>query len=283
MSEAPVICSFDDFRIGQTFAGGSRRVTEEDIARFSDLGGDFHPLHRDDSAAQAQGYASKLAHGPLGLSAFFGWFFDLSLARADIVGLLNTDWHYVGPIYAGDTLSFRMIITGCRRTSTGDRGIVTRSVEVLNQSGTVVQKGNSALMYRSEPGRRRLGQELFTSEWAKALAERLNANAAFVSAMATWDGAFGLGNNRDEVAFRIYRGRIIEAGTRPPRGTDFAVHADGATWSRLMTGADGLFMIEAMQGAFSVRGNAYEYLRFTKALSLVVSAMRDFAQEGAEL
>ena len=283
MCDAPVIRSFDDFRIGQRFAGGSRKVTEDDIASFAELGGDFHPLHRDDQSARVQGYASKLAHGPFGLAAFFGWFFDLSLARADIVGLLDTDWRYVGPIYAGDTLSFRMTITGCRRTSAGDRGIVTRNVEVLNQSGTVVQAGNSALMYRCEAGRRIKGQELFTSEWAKALADRLNANAAFVSAMAVWDGAFGLGNNRDEAAFRIYRGRVIEAGTRPPRGIDFAMHADGAVWARLMTGADGLFMIEAMRGAFSVRGNAYEYLRFTKALSLVVGAMRDFAQEGAAL
>lgn len=279
MTSAPIIRAFDDFRLGQVFSGGKRPISEADISAFADLGGDRHPLHRDDAAARAQGYDSKLAHGPFGLAAFFGWFYELDLARKDIVGLLDTNWSYCGPIHAGDTLSFRMVVTGCRRTSCGERGILGRYVEVLNQCGKVVQSGSSAVMYRST-GSRRLGQELFTPAWAEALGERLNKDAAFRAAMATWDGAFALGDEKSETPFRIFRGNVIETGKRPPRGTDFGLHAAPETWGRLMSGPAGLFMIEAMQGGFSVRGDAYEYVRFTKALSLVVEQMRIFAQEG---
>jgi acyl dehydratase len=278
--EAPTILDFEDFRLGQKFSGGGRLVSEDDVAAFAALSGDRHPLHTDAAYATEQGFRQAIVHGPFGLASFFGWFFELNVARRAIVAMLDTNWRYLAPIHVGDRLSCEMTITKCQRLSSRDRGVVGRHVRVLNQHGVVVQEGTTSLLVRARSTAQCPAQELLTRGWATGLADRLNADERFRSATATWDGAIALAGDREEAQFRIYRGKVIEAGVRAPNGPTFTLVASDLTWSELISGPRNDFMQRAMQGAFSVRGAAYEYLRLTRALDIVVDVARTHFQEG---
>jgi acyl dehydratase len=273
---------FEDFRLGQQFAGGSRRITAEDLAQFTDISGDRHPLHTDPAYAAAQGFRDRLAHGPLGLALFFGWYHELGLAADTVIALLDTNWRYTAPVHVGDTLRFEMTITRVRLAGTGDRGIVGRHVRMLTQDAVVAQEGTTSVLVRARGDGRVPAQELFTRAWAQALAQRLRAHAGFRAATATWDGTIGLAAGRDEVQLRVYRGEVIEAGERSVNGATFTVVADELVWTRLVTSSSNDFMREAMQGAFAVRGAAYEYLRLAKALAFVVDCARALLQEAPQ-
>ena len=81
------------------------------------------------------------------------------------------------------------------------------------------------------------------------------------AATATWDGAFALACETDESQFRIYKGDVLEAGSRVPNGPAFTLAADALAWTELFTAGSDDFIRRAMQGEFSVRGSADEYLR----------------------
>jgi acyl dehydratase len=269
---------FEDFRLGQRFAGGHRIVSAEDLEAFVAISGDVHPLHTDPSYAQAQGYARPVLHGPFGLSAFFGWHTSLGLANTSIIGLLDTHWQYLAPICVGDEIHFEMTIARLRRTSSGDRGVIGRAVRLLNQEGVVVQKGLTAVLVRTRDAWRRVGQEPCTPAWAELMARRLNESGPFTQATATWDGTLGLAAESDEVHFRIYRGKVIDTGKRTPLGSTFTVSTCDLTWAELLAASSPDYMVKAMKGAFNVRGNVYEYVRLTKAISLLIDEARALYQ-----
>lgn len=52
------------------------------------------------------------------------------------------DWRFLRPVKFGDTIHVRMTIVEARERSKPDRGILRRSVEVLNQRGESVQEGH---------------------------------------------------------------------------------------------------------------------------------------------
>lgn len=272
---------FENLRLGQAFSGGERLVTADDLAGFTSLSGDRHPLHTVAAYAKTQGFAGPILHGPFGIAAFFGWFYELGLARASIVALLDTHWHYRKAIHVGDRLHFDMTIIRLRRSSSGMRGVVGRHVRIRNHNDDVVQEGTTSVLVHAQGGTARPERELFTRAWAEGLAARLNTHAAFQAATATWDGTFAIACDDDEIQFRVYKGRVLEAGQRSPNGPAFIVKAEEIVWVELFTGEENDLMKRAMKGQLSVSGSAYEYLRLTKALTALVDVVRGFYREGA--
>lgn len=272
--------AFEDFRLGMRFTGPEREVTAGDLEAFAHLSGDRHPLHTDAAYAQAQGFDRPLIHGPFGLAGFFGWLFDRGIARDAVIALLDTRWRYLRPIHVGDRLRYEMTITRCQRTASGERGVVGRHVRVLNQEGVEVQEGSTSVLLRARTSSANPSQALMTPAWSARIADRLNRSAAFASATATWDGTLALAGDEDETQLRIYRGKVLEAGHRTPQGPTFTVLASDLTWAQLMSSGSNDFMRRAMLGAFSVKGAAYEYLRLTRAVEILIDVMRTEFQEG---
>ncbi len=279
MAQVPVF--FDDFRSGDRFTGGPRIVTEADLRFMTEASGDRHPLHTDPAYARAAGFPGPLLHGPFGLAAFLGWFTGSGIGGDAVIAMLDANWRYLGPVVVGDALSFEMTVTRCRRTGKGDRGVVGRHVRIRNAAGAVVQEGQTALLVRARSTEANPAREFFTPGWTRAVAARLAETGTFSRATATWDGAFALACGEDEAALRIYKGQILEAGTRAPNGATFTVVADDLVWTEVFTARSDEFTQRAMQGQFAVRGSAYEYLRLTKALALTVAAARALFHEGA--
>lgn len=267
---------FDEFRVGQRFDLGVRSVTATDLESFTALTGDANPLHVSTERARAAGFDGPILQGPFGLSAFFGLWFDAGIARDSVIGMLDTNWRYHQPIQVGDEIRGEVTITRRRRTSRGVTGVIGRHITLINQHGSVVQSGTSAFLMEAEPGTDSVGQNHFSREWIAAMASALDSNRAFGKATETWDGTVGL-RRLDEIAqFRIYRGRVVEAGTRTPNGPTFCVESDELTWAELFAGPCNDLTVRLM-GGDSIRctGSAYEYLRLTKALSLLVDVARE--------
>jgi hypothetical protein len=127
----------------------------------------------------------------------------------------------------------------------------------------------------------RAATDFCSPAWAALLAPALEANPAFRDATATFDGAIGLRAGRDEVQLRVYKGRVLETGRSTPLGASFTLAADELTWAELAIAERNDFIARASRGAFSVRGNAYEYLRLNKALVVLWDEVRALAAKEA--
>lgn len=236
---------FEDFVVGQRFEGPERKVTEDDL-RLAGASGDV--------------------------------LCELGLLDGPGVALLETTWRYLAPVHAGDTLRPETTITRCRRS--GDQGTVTRHVVLRNQHGERVQQGNVAVFVRTrDDGADPVGRAFGTVAWGEALARRLADDTRFTNATASWDGTVGLRCGDDEVQLRIYKGRVLETTARAPHGATFTVEADELTWTELLTGPRNDFTRRAMASQFAARGSGYEYLRLTKALTVLVDVARQLAEQ----
>ncbi|GAA4553823.1 hypothetical protein [Pseudonocardia xishanensis] len=255
---------FEDFTVGERFTSAPRAVTAEDLAAFTALSGDDHPLHAEGGILQ----------GPFGIAVAMGLMQTLGLHGEAVRGLLDTHWSYRAPIRVGDVLRLELAIVRCRRTRGGTRGVVTRHMRLVDDAGRTVQEGTtSALVDARGTGPDAVGRAFGTVAWAEALVAALTPE--FAEHVASWDGAIGLRAGEDEVHLRIYRGRVIEVAPRAARGATFVVEADEPTWLELATGAD--LTRFAMTGRIGMRGDGYEYLRLTRVLHLIVAAAREIA------
>lgn len=260
---------FEDFRVGECFTSAPRTVTGADLAGFTRLSGDDHPIHTGDSA---------ILQGPFGIAVAMGLLQSLGLHGTAVLGLLDTHWTYRRPIRVGDTVRLRLTITRCRRTRGGGRGIVTRHMALVDQDGQVVQEGTTSVLLAARGrGPDPVGRAFGTVAWGEALVAHLAPG--FAESLATWDGTIGLRAGTDEVHLRVYRGAVIEVTGRAPHGATFTLEADEVTWTELVETDHNEFMRYAMSGRLAARGDGYEYLRLTSALSSVVDAARCIAEE----
>ena len=132
---------FDDLVEGQVFETASRIVTAADIAGFAEITGDRNQIHLD-----------GLAHGLLVAGISSGLLHDLGHFGKSTLALLELrEWKFRAPVRAGDTVRARFTVESLRLASRGDRGVVVRRVEILDQHGTVVQDGRASLLVACRP------------------------------------------------------------------------------------------------------------------------------------
>jgi acyl dehydratase len=140
----------EDLHSGDVFHGPARTITESDVIGFAGLSGDFNPIHTDVEFAKESPYGRRVVYGLLGLSIMTGLLDRTGLFSGSAIAMLGIrDWTFSGPIFIGDTIRFRLTIEDVRRTSSGDRGVVKRFFEILNQRDEVVQRGYIDLMVRA--------------------------------------------------------------------------------------------------------------------------------------
>jgi acyl dehydratase len=268
---------FEDYVVGQRFTSDPREVTAADLVDFTRLSGDDHPLHTTPGHPLLDG-GSPILQGPFGVAVAMGLLQGMGLSLEPVVGLLDTQWRYRRPVRVGDVLTLELTVVRCRRTRAGDRGVVTRAMTLVDGEGRVVQEGTtSVLLLARGAGPDPVGRAFGTRGWGEALAAELAGDDRFAAALASWDGTIGLRAGSEEVHLRIYRGSILEVSTRAALGATFTLEADERTWLDLVTAPVNDFTQRSMRGEFSTRGNAYEYLRLTKPLNLLVDAARTVA------
>lgn len=140
---------YEDFSLRQKFVTPARTVVEYDVAAFAGLSGDFNPVHTDREFAAATAFGQPLAHGALGLSIATGLIARTGVFDGTAIAFLGIDnWKFSKPIFFGDTIHVEFTISAMRETSNPEAGILTRSVQIVNQRGETVQSGEMTLMVR---------------------------------------------------------------------------------------------------------------------------------------
>ncbi len=95
---------YEDLEIGQAHET-VHTITEDDIARFAEVSGDYNPLHMSDEYAATTMFEKRIAHGALTASYISGILGNnLPGPGAVFVGL---NMRFRRPVYIGDTVTAR--------------------------------------------------------------------------------------------------------------------------------------------------------------------------------
>jgi 3-hydroxybutyryl-CoA dehydratase len=129
----------DSFSIGEK-ASISHTVTEDDIATFGRLSGDYNPVHFDEEYARTTRFGGRIAHGILA-AAFVSAVLGTKLPGPGAIYLGQT-YKFTAPVRIGDTVTAAVEVTAFRE----DKRIVTLKTECSNQRGEVVLTGEAVLL-----------------------------------------------------------------------------------------------------------------------------------------
>ena len=145
---------FEEFAVGERFVTRGRTITEADIVAFAALTGDYNPLHVDAEFGKTTQFGERIAHGMLGASYAVGLIAALGLTEGTVIAIVNMTWDFTAPIRIGDTIHVDQTVKSMRETKKADRGIIIFEVNLINQRGEVVQKGERVLLVSRKPGQR---------------------------------------------------------------------------------------------------------------------------------
>jgi acyl dehydratase len=130
---------FQDFTIGQRFEHHwGRTLNEGDNSLFSSLTLSYNPLYFNLEFAKEHGHAAIVVNPMLVWTTVFGLSVeDLSEAGGLFLGVEDLTFH--APVYPGDTVTARSVVTDMRESeSRPESGIVTWHTEGFNQRGECI-------------------------------------------------------------------------------------------------------------------------------------------------
>jgi acyl dehydratase len=131
---------FEDWIIGEVYETPPRKVAEHDVANFGEVEGAKTATHLDPEAARGTVWGKMTLHGLLTLSIAFGLAIDARFSGTALA-LLSVSWTFHAPAFVGDELHVRWYVAEKRPTRNPARGILVRSLEVLNKDDVVIASG----------------------------------------------------------------------------------------------------------------------------------------------
>jgi len=152
MAEIPKGFTYDSLAVGQRSVSKGRTVTETDHGLFMMLTGAWHPIHADEHYARTTVLGRRFAQGTLGIALALGNLEAEILVSADplVAALGIAQWNYKCPIFIGDTLHAAVEIVGIELTKSGERYIVSRRVELINQDDRNIQEGTVRSLFQRQ-------------------------------------------------------------------------------------------------------------------------------------
>ena len=141
---------FEDFAPGESFYIPSRTVTEAHFLAFQAASGDNHPIHYDREYCRRHGHPELLAHGYQVLiqTAAGAGLFPF-LVEGSLMGFIEQSSRFLAPVYAGDTLYPRLVVSDLKPQRT--TGVLTLASTVHNQKGQQVLDGTQKYLLKKRP------------------------------------------------------------------------------------------------------------------------------------
>jgi acyl dehydratase len=144
---------FEDVEVGAHYVTPVHTITIADIRAFCDLTHDHFPLHTDEQYARDCGYPTLIAHGLFGLALIEGLKTQLGLYQASSLASLGWDKvRFQRPLYAGDTVHAAFSFIGKRLSAKPGRGIVTESLQLIDQHGDIAIDAQHVALIRTRDG-----------------------------------------------------------------------------------------------------------------------------------
>src|SRR5215468_4392624 len=141
MSAEPQIFA-GDLAVGQTFAGRSRTIDEEQFGLFARLTGDDHPIHYDDAFAAKTRFQRRVAHGLLLMSFTALGATEMSRRLRDaMIALVEQRCRFLKPVFVGDVVTSRFEVVAINHKPGRGTALVHFNTRLMNDMGEVVLDG----------------------------------------------------------------------------------------------------------------------------------------------
>lgn len=139
---------FDDYAIDEKRTSQGRTITEADIVLHAGQTGDFYPHHMDEEWCKTQPFKKRIAHGTLVFSIGVG----LSAGKINEASMTYGYNHlrFILPVFIGDTIRSTVTITSKKEYKKPGYGLVTETVEVLNQENKTVMVCEHLLLVKKQ-------------------------------------------------------------------------------------------------------------------------------------
>jgi acyl dehydratase len=148
---APVVERYyEEVAVGDVGSTPSVTITEEHVLTYAALTGDYSPEHMDEEFARSTPFGARVAHGLFGLSLADGLRTQSQYRLFPGISLGWT-WDFIAPLKFGDTVHVDFKISSMRTTKKAGWGILTIPSELINEDGTVIQRGEHRLMIPKRP------------------------------------------------------------------------------------------------------------------------------------
>jgi 3-hydroxybutyryl-CoA dehydratase len=121
----------EDIQIGDTVSFG-RTISQEDVATFAALSGDFNPLHTDARYAETTQFKVPLVHGMF-LAGLFSALVGMHLPGKRCLYLGQT-LQFKRPVFAGDSVQ----VSGKVLTKSDSTRILTIATVIIKEDAEVV-------------------------------------------------------------------------------------------------------------------------------------------------
>lgn len=142
--------SVNPLKIGDSAMTMGRTIGEGDVNLFAGLVGDFTPIHVDEIFASTTPHGGRIAHGPHSMATAIGMATHTGLFGERVIGLVNINWDFAGPVKLGDTIRSRVTVEALRPTSKPGRNLATYGFEVVNQRGEQIQRGRLQVIVQAD-------------------------------------------------------------------------------------------------------------------------------------
>jgi 3-hydroxybutyryl-CoA dehydratase len=140
---------WEDFELGDVMVTRGRTIDMGDIANFTNLTGDFYPIHIDEEFAKAGRFGTRISHGPftfaiaVGLVGMSGFYGNAIIALIELVSLKA-----LKPVLAGDTLKVRAEVTELSAGTNPKYGTISVLYSVGNQRDEEVMSFTQKMLAR---------------------------------------------------------------------------------------------------------------------------------------
>ena len=128
--------TFSDLVLGQT-AQFTAKISEDLVAKFADLSGDYNPLHMDKEFAQHSLFRGRIAHGML-LSSLFSRLVGMHLPGENAL-YLSQSLNFRNPCTIGSTVTVRGTIVHKSEAA----GTITLRTEIADEGAEILVEGEA--------------------------------------------------------------------------------------------------------------------------------------------
>jgi acyl dehydratase len=138
---------YDDLHVGTELSGGSRTVTDAEVALLPAIMGVTGPLFHDELTARQRPFGRRVLYGP----ALLGIAIALteSCFHEAVLGLVSiTDVRFRRPVGVADTVTASLTVLELSTRPDRPGGKVTVQDQVRNQDGELVLEFRRALLLR---------------------------------------------------------------------------------------------------------------------------------------
>ena len=122
--------------VGQT-ASRQLTVTADHVRKYSEISGDYNPLHYDEAFAARTKFGRLVVQGGLTTGLLH------ALVATDLPGpgsvFLSQNWKFTAPVFVGDTITAHAEVTSVHDT----KPVTSLRIRVTRQDGEVVLEGEA--------------------------------------------------------------------------------------------------------------------------------------------